>query len=383
MSRTPSGLRIPPGMQDLLPEEAALLEQLEGRLLSLFRQWAYHRVMTPTLEYAACVQPDVDREDQLYKFFDRQGRILVLRPEFTTPIARLVSTRLRGEELPLRLCYSGDVFRYSGARLREFRQAGVELIGSAEELGDAEVIALAVECLRTIGLTDFQFNLGHMGIFSGLMEEAGLNAELRAQLEDFLARKDIVGIEVLVAHSGLSQRVQELLLRLPYLHGHADILDEVVELSGRASVRAAVDSLRRVYGYLEDFGVARHVALDLGILRGFAYYTGAIFEGYVPGVGFPVIEGGRYDLLYTDFHNSLPATGFALNLGSMLDRVSLKAEEIDEVLVYGSNAGQLIHRCAELRSQGRRVRMLLRALSPAEAEALAAGRVFVNIDLER
>ena len=371
MLRTNLGLRIPEGMRDLLPEEIILQERLEEEILALFRQWSYQKVLTPTLEFTACVQPDMEQDDSLYKFFDREGRVLALRPELTTAIARLVSTRMRGRNFPLRLCYGADVFRNTSVRHREFRQVGVELVGSDQDLADAEVIALAVKAISGLGLKNYQFNLGHMGIFSGLMLEAGVDEGIQAKLEEALARKDMVGVESLVRQSGLPTRVQELLLRLPHFHGGEEILNEVLDWSERPAIREAVESLRRIYRYLNDFGVQNNVSLDLGILRGFSYYTGAVFEGYVPGMGFPVVEGGRYDALYADFGVPQPATGFAIHLGNLLEQFSLSPTESADVLVYGSDAEQIIRQCQALRAKGKRVEMALETIANDVAQKMA------------
>ncbi|MDP4127204.1 MAG: ATP phosphoribosyltransferase regulatory subunit [Bacillota bacterium] len=374
MLRTNLGQRIPEGMRDLLPEEIVIQERLEAEVLSLFGQWSYQKVLTPTLEFSACVQPDLEQADSLYKFFDREGRILAMRPELTIPIARLVSTRMRGSALPLRLCYGADVYRNTSVRHREFRQVGVELVGSSHELADAEVIALAVEAIAGLGIKNYQFNLGHMGIFSGLMLEAGVDEGLQAKLEEALARKDMVSVEKCVGQSGLPERVQELLLRLPHLHGGEEILDEVLEWSARPAIREAVESLRRIYQYLNDFGIQENVSLDLGILRGFSYYTGAVFEGYVSGMGFPVVEGGRYDTLYADFGVPQPATGFAIHLGNLLEQFPLSPTEGADVLVYGSDAKLIIHQCQVLRAKGKRVEMALGVIENEVAQAMAHQR---------
>ncbi|WP_407313051.1 ATP phosphoribosyltransferase regulatory subunit [Desulfosporosinus sp. SB140] len=371
MLRTNLGQRIPEGMRDLLPEEIAVQERLETEVMTLFQRWSYQKVLPPTLEFTACVQPDVEQVDSLYKFFDREGRILALRPELTIPIARLVSTRMRGANLPLRLCYGADVFRNTTVRYREFRQVGVELIGADQELADAEVIALAVEAIACLGIKNYQFNLGHMGIFSGLMLEAGVDEGFQTKLEEALARKDMVGVERLVQNSGLPERVQELLLRLPHFHGGEEILDEVLGWSTLPTIREAVESLRRIYRYLSDFGVQGNVSLDLGILRGFSYYTGAVFEGYVAGIGFPVLEGGRYDALYADFGSSQPATGFAIHLGSMLELFPLPVIEGADILVFGSDAKQIIRQCQELRAQGKKVEMAFEAMDKGAAQTMA------------
>ncbi|EGW36737.1 ATP phosphoribosyltransferase regulatory subunit [Desulfosporosinus sp. OT] len=371
MLRTNLGQRIPDGMRDLLPEELVVQERLEEEILALFRQWSYQKVLTPTLEFTACVQPDIEQDDSLYKFFDREGRILALRPELTMSIARLVSTRMRGGDFPLRLCYGADVYRNTAVRHREFRQVGVELVGSDQELADAEVIALAVEAIAGLGLKNYQFNLGHMGIFSGLMLEAGVDEGLQSKLEEALARKDMVGVERWVSQSGLPTRVQELLLRLPHFHGGEEILDEVLDWSERPAIQEAVEKLRKIYRYLNYFGVQENVSLDLGILRGFSYYTGAVFEGYVPGMGFPVVEGGRYDTLYSDFGVSLPATGFAIHLGTLLEQFPLSSTESADILVYGSDAEQVIRQCQALRAKGKRVEMVLGTIESDVAQKMA------------
>ncbi|MGI6119846.1 MAG: ATP phosphoribosyltransferase regulatory subunit [Desulfosporosinus sp.] len=371
MLRTNLGLRIPEGMRDLLPEEVSVQERLELDILTLFRLWSYQRVLTPTLEFCACVQPDIEQDDFLYKFFDREGRILALRPELTMPIARLVNTRMRGTDLPLRLCYSADVYRNTTVRYREFRQVGVELVGSDQELADAEVLALAVEAMAVTGLKNYQFNLGHMGIFSGLMLEAGVDAGMQAELEEALARKDMVAVESWVSQSGLPERVQELLLRLPHFHGGEEILDEVLLYSELPAIREAVESLRQIYRYLQHFGVQANVSLDLGILRGFSYYTGAIFEGYIPGMGFPIVEGGRYDTLYADFGNPQPATGFAIHLGNLLEHFPLPSVQGADVLVYGADAEKVIRQCQALRAKGKRVEMALEVLTGEDAHKKA------------
>jgi ATP phosphoribosyltransferase regulatory subunit len=378
MLRTSLGLRIPEGMHDTLPDEIILQDQAEAEVLKLFSVWSYQKVVTPTLEYGACIQPDEEKEDAFFKFFDRQGHVLVLRPELTTPIARMVSTRMRGGELPLRLCYAADVFRYSSVHRQEFRQAGVELIGSDSPVADAEVVALAVEALRRIGVKDFQINLGHMGIFTGIMDEIEIPAEFRLRYQEALARKDFVGIEQLVAQSGLTTKVQDILLRLPHLHGDEKMLNEVLEWSSKPAIQAAVEALRKIYQYLKDFGVQEYVSLDLGILRGFSYYTGVVFEGYVPGVGFPIVEGGRYDSLYEDFGYPLPATGFAINLGALTDS-PLQKLPAAEVLVYGRNISKVIQETHSLRQSGKKVEMILEVITEEEAETFAQRRGIKSI----
>ncbi|AFV02448.1 ATP phosphoribosyltransferase regulatory subunit [Dehalobacter sp. UNSWDHB] len=374
MERSSLGLKIPEGMLDLLPAELAQLEELEGRAIRVCKHWSYQKVATPGLEYRACVEPDADKDDHLYKFFDKNGHILALRPEFTTPIARMVATRQKGGQFPLRFCYSGDVYRNDSARYREFRQVGVELIGSDNDIADAEVVALAIEMMKTLEIKNFQLNLGHNGIFSGLAEEMKFATKVREELEDGIARKDMVKLEQIVSSNDLPESAKELLLSLPHLTGKEEVLDKLQNWTHIKPIRKAVESLRTIYLYLKEFGVQDYVSLDLGILRGFSYYTGAIFEGYLPGVGVPLIEGGRYDGLYADFGMDHGATGFAVNLGLMLEKaVDYELDKAD-VLVYGQSPGAVIKRCRELRKSGKKVEMALGFLAETDARNLASSR---------
>ncbi|UWG96065.1 ATP phosphoribosyltransferase regulatory subunit [Dehalobacter sp. DCM] len=380
MERSSLGLKLPEGMIDLLPAELARLEELESKAISVCRNWSYQKTKTPGLEYRACVEPDADKEDHLYKFFDRSGHALVLRPEFTTPIARMVATRQKGSQFPLRFCYSGDVYRNDYARYREFRQVGVELIGSDNDIADAEVIALAIEIMKVLEVNNFQLNLGHNGIFSGLAEEMKFDVRLREELEDGIARKDMVKLEKIIAGNDLPPDAKELLLALPHLTGKEDVLDKLQSWSHIQPIRRAAESLRTIYLYLKEFGVQDYVSLDLGILKGFSYYTGAIFEGYVPGVGVPLIEGGRYDGLYNDFGTRHGATGFAINVGLMLDQDTAFELDAAEVLVYGQSPGAVIKRCRELRKSGKKVEMALGFLTDNDARAMAASRCIALLE---
>ncbi|AGA68745.1 ATP phosphoribosyltransferase regulatory subunit [Desulfitobacterium dichloroeliminans LMG P-21439] len=379
MPRSSLGLRIPEGMHDILPNELALQDQAEDSVLDLFKAWAYQKIVTPTLEYGACIEPVEEEGDAFFKLFDRQGHVLVLRPELTTPIARMVSTRMRGGNLPLRLCYSADVYRYSKSHKQEFRQVGVELVGSASPLADAEVIALACEALGRISVRGFQINLGHMGIFTGIMDELGVSETFRINYQEKLARKDFVGIERLVKECGLEGRVQEILLKLPHLHGTEEMLGQVLEWSQEPILIKAVEVLRQVYHYLRDFGVQDKVSLDLGILRGFSYYTGAVFEGYVPGVGFPIVEGGRYDSLYGEFGDDYPATGFAINLKAIIEQLPPSQADLAEIFIYGQDTSKVITETQRLRQEGKKVEMSLVPLNQGEAEELATRKGFKDV----
>lgn len=380
MERSSLGLKLPEGMRDLLPVELAWLEELEEKTITVCKHWSYQKVATPGLEYRACVEPDANKEDHLYKFFDKNGHIITLRPEFTTPIARMVTARQKGGVFPLRFCYSGEVYRNDATRYKEFRQVGVELVGSGSELADAEVIALAIEMIKSLEIRNFQLSLGHNGIFSGLAEEMNFDAKLRENLEDGIARKDMVKLDSVISQNELPEAAKELLLLLPHLTGKEEVLDKLQKWSHIQPIRRSIESLRTIYNYLKEFGVQDYVSLDLGILRGFSYYTGVIFEGYLPGVGIPVVEGGRYDSLYADFGQNHPATGFAVNLGLMLEQLPEFEIEKADILVYGQSPGAVIKRCRELRKSGRKVEMALGFMTDPDARKLASARGIPDVE---
>lgn len=374
MERSAMGLKLPEGMKDLMPTELALLEELEGKALKTCQNWSFQRVKTSGLEYRACVEPDANKDDYLYKFFDKNGHIIVLRPEFTTPIARMVATRLKGSQMPLRFCYSGDVYRNGSTRFSEFRQVGVELVGAGSDLADAEVISLSVEIMKALQIRNFQISLGHNGIFSGLADEMNIDIKLRKELEDGIARKDMVKLEGLISQSDLPEAAKEFLLSMPHLTGKEEVLEKLQDWNHIQAIRRAVESLRTIFQFLKDYGVHEYVSLDLGILRGFSYYTGVIFEGYLPGVGIPVVEGGRYDNLYEDFGHNSPATGFAINLSILLEQFSEFEVDNPEVLVYGQSPGAVVKRCRELRKSGKKVEMALGFLTDTDARKIASSR---------
>jgi ATP phosphoribosyltransferase regulatory subunit len=244
-------------------------------------------------------------------------------------------------------------------------------VGSHADLADGEVIALAVEIARTLNFNKFQLRLGHNGIFSGLARELKFDEELRRQLEDEISRKNMVKLERTIEQSSLSADVKELLFSMPHLTGGEEVLDKLQTWGHIEAIAEAAESLRNIFRYLQHFGVKKEVTVDLGILRGFSYYTGVIFEGYLPGIGIPILEGGRYDRLYADFGLNHPATGWAMNLGLISEYQAGPEKEATMILVYGESVEKVIKHCRELRESGHQVEMALEDLTPQEAEQLA------------
>lgn len=376
--------QIPEGVKDRLPREAARVRSLFGSLGTVLGAWGYREVVTPAFEYleTATAGAGARRED-LYQFFDRKGRTLALRPDMTNAIARLAATKLAGEQLPLRLAYYANVFRHrerKSGSLHEIWQAGVELIGAASTAADAEMIALACEALAQTGLEGYKIGLGHVDFVEGLFEEVGLPAESQAELKDALVTRDLVAFEKGVFAAGLSSDAADLLLSLATFHGS---YDQAVERYGSVTNQRVTGALRQVgelLVLLQAYGVSEQVSVDLGLARGFGYYTGVVFEGYAPGVGAPVLGGGRYDQLLADFGGDAPATGLAIDIERLLSALErqgkLNGEHGPDFLVVceqGEEAAA-IARARELRSQGHTAEVdLLRRTDP-ELAAYARSR---------
>lgn len=358
----PGHSQIPHGVQDRFLAEAVRRRRAEATLRECFARWGYWEVIPPTFEYYEnlAVGAGPRLEQAMYRFFDRQGHTLALRADFTPQVARIAASKLYDQPMPLRCFYVGSLFRYEepqAGRQREFTQAGVELIGANTPAGDAEVVALAVAALEALGLAGFQVNLGQMAFFRALsrqMPEA-LLATVRQAIDHRNQSRLVAALDEVEAGR------RELLERLPDLVGGLEMLQEAqalcVRLEDAGPAMAALERLASVYRRLEAYGVADRIILDLSEVRGMDYYTGITFRGVVPGLGWPVISGGRYDDLIAQFGRPLAAVGFGLSVGRALlvqDAEGLPPLAAD-VLVHGCEDGACMAVVQELRQSGCRV----------------------------
>lgn len=325
--------QLPEGVADLFYAEAARKRAAEERLRQVFFSYGYTEIIPPTFEHyeSLATEAGAQLQEEMYRFFSREGRTLALRADMTIPIARIVGTKLYDQPLPLRFCYyAANVFRHEepqAGRRHEFTQAGVELIGAAGEQADAEVMILLVEALQKLGLRDFRISLGQVAFFKALMRESPIPAETMALLRQALDVKDDITLRRLVAELELPLGVAALFAALPQLQGGPEMLDSAERLSLEPAARAAVRSLRRVHELLVAAGVADYVQFDLAQVRGMDYYTGILFQVFVPGLGFPICSGGRYDDLIAHFGADLPAVGFAMGVERLL--LALEAQHVD------------------------------------------------------
>jgi ATP phosphoribosyltransferase regulatory subunit len=308
---------IPPGTRDLLPEEMRQLRALEGGLIEVFEARGYGEVATPALEYDEVLARGGGRGDHAaYRFFDEGGELLALRSEMTVPIARLVATRYAQADPPHRFCYLAGAYRAVSPQrgeMREFIQAGVELIGARSDEGTVEVIEVLEAALDAAGLGRAVIGLGDADLYRDLLVEYELPEEARRSVLARLAAHDLVGLEAELARTAVGAEQVATWLALSQLRGGPEVLERAREHSAPAVGRAA-DRLAGIYRALGEGPGGRRVQFDFGLQRDLGYYNGAILEVYDPAVGHVLGGGGRYDGLMKRFGLDLSAAGFALNL---------------------------------------------------------------------
>ncbi|MCD8248820.1 MAG: ATP phosphoribosyltransferase regulatory subunit [Lachnospiraceae bacterium] len=362
-------LHTPEGVRDIYNEECSRKLRLQQLLHDTLRRYGYQDIETPTFEFFDVFSREVGTvpSKELYKFFDREGNTLVLRPDFTPSITRAASKYFLEEDLPIRLCYMGNTFINSASyrgRLKENTQLGAELMGDASIDADAEIIALVIESLLSAGLKEFQVSVGHIAYFKSFLMEAGICQEDELTLRELISNKNYFGVEEFSARLDLDAAVRRAFIRIPYLYGSSEILDEAKSLAVNMVGAQAVDRLAKLYEILKLYGYERYVSFDFGIVSKYRYYTGILFQAYTYGTGEPVVKGGRYDTLLEHFGKKSPAVGFAVvvdQLLSALTRQNLAAEgEHRGILVVyreEERAAALSH-AKELRAQGKEVELL-------------------------
>lgn len=311
---------IPKGVATFLPEGTSKRREIERTILSLFSRWGYQEVITPIFEYLDVFSLGVGEEtlNRAYKFVDRAtGRMMVLRPDVTPQIARIAATLLSDQPLPLRLCYSANVFRHEeehAGREREIHQIGGELIGPSDADADAETISLAIEILQKLGLKSFKIALGQMAFTRGVLQPFESSPASFKRILGAVAKKDASQLEALIEEERVGPKVRKRVLALLDLFGGEEVFEAAKPLASDPVCKAALRRLREVYEILKRAGHQEALLIDLGEVRGFDYYTGTIFEIFADGLGAELGGGGRYDALLEKFGAPSSSTGFALHL---------------------------------------------------------------------
>ena len=356
--------QIPPGVQCFVGDEARRRRRIEETVLSVFEGWDYEEIIPPLFDYADVFTGET-LSSKMYSFVGRDGSVLALRPDFTSLLAKIAAGRLRDRPAPIRLYYSGEVVRYEpprAGRQSELFQMGLEHLGGEPRAADAEVLTIAAECLEELGAEGFVLSLGHVGVFTGLLAGSGIEGARLEGLRERVEAKDARGVRRALAEVDLAPEAKSALERLTTLAGGLEVLDQAAEAFACCpAAAAAVAELRAVAVAVSVAGLGSRLAVDLGEVRGLDYYTGLVFRAFVPGLGFEVGGGGRYDTLLARFGRPLPAVGFMLGL----DRVALLlARQKDEPApsaavaepVTGPDLGSALAEARTKRAAGTRVR---------------------------
>lgn len=373
-------LHTPEGVRDIYNDECEKKLILQDELLKVQKQYGYHPIQTPTFEFFDTFGREIGTtpSKDLYKFFDREGNTLVLRPDITPSIARCAAMYFGEENMPIRLCYMGNTFlnnnSYQG-RLKESTQLGAELLGDSTVDADAEIIAMVIDCLKKAGLKEFQLSVGHAEFFRGLTDAAGLNEEQEEELHDLISNKNYFGVTEFAETLNLNDDLKALFGMLGNLYTGADELQTAKKYADAyPRILNAIERLEELHQVLKIYGIDKYVSVELGIVSNYQYYTGIIFAGYTFGSGEPIVKGGRYDELLTYFGKESASIGFAIVIDQLMAALSRQKIEIpvqyqNELIIYGQEMrSEAVKKAMELRKCGSNVELMARDISKAEED---------------
>ena len=360
----------PEGVRDIYNGECVRKRGLQERLHCVFQKYGYQDIETPTFEYFEVFSREVGTipSKDLYKFFDREGNTLVLRPDFTPSIARACATYFDPDGEAVSLCYTGNTFINNSSfrgRLKETTQMGVERIGDDSAEADAELLAMTVECLLAAGLKEFQVSVGQVDYFKSLLREAEIPQETEKRLRELISQKNNFGVEELVEEQKIERELAVAFSELPQMYGSVEVLKKAKSLTSNARALEAVSRLEEIYEILKIYGYEKYITFDFGMLSKYQYYTGIIFQAYTYGTGEPIVKGGRYNELMKHFGKPAASIGFAIVIDTLLlalssQKVSFAQKEDRIVLSYKKEErAHAIQRAQELRAEGKNVTLRL------------------------
>ena len=364
-------LHTPEGVRDIYNGECEKKIQITSRMNREIRKYGYQPIQTPTFEFFDIFAREVGTTPSrdLYKFFDREGNTLALRPDMTPPIARAAAKYFMEDMAqPIRLCYEGNVYinnhSYQG-RLKETTQLGCEFIGENSVAADSEMISLVAEALKASGLTDFQISVSHVGIIRGLMEACSFTEEEEEALLDLIANKNFFGVEEFLDQRDLPEQIKELFSHLKNMYETPSQWQEAMALAEEyPRIYQALEHLKELHELLKVYGADGYVSYEPGMLSNYRYYTGVIFSGYTFGSGEAIVKGGRYDSLLSYFGKDAPAIGFALMVDQLLlaldrQKISVLEPTTKEAILYTpAFVKEAVLEAKKRRSQGRFVSLI-------------------------
>lgn len=355
-------VHTPEGVRDIYGAEYANKQNIQRLFGDKLHCYGYQDIQTPTFEFFDVFSREIGTtpSKELYKFFDKEGNTLVLRPDFTPSIARCAAKYFMDATIPLRFCYSGNNFINTDnlqGKLKETTQMGAELIGDASPEADAEMIAMLVDALRNAGLKEFQVSVGQIDFFKGLCAQAGLDEETELALREFISNRNDFGAQELLEGRGYSPDSVAALLRVSGLFGSYDILDTAMSIADNERSIKAVERLKQVYALLKLYGAEPYISFDLAMVSKYNYYTGVIFSAYTYQTGSAIAKGGRYDNLLGKFGKPAPATGFVVTIDDLFSaltrqKICPEPENRNLLLVYACDTARAIQEATRYRKDG-------------------------------
>ncbi len=356
-------VHTPEGVRDIYGDEYAKKLRVEGLMLEKARSYGYEDIQTPTFEFFDVFSKEIGTTPsrELYKFFDKEGNTLVLRPDFTPSIARCAAKYFADCNRPIRFCYIGNTFTNNSnlqGKLKETTQMGAELIGDPSVKADGEMAAMIIESLLFAGLKDFQLSVGNVEYFKGICAEAGLDEKTELELREFISGKNYFGAEELLIEKKIEKQYRDALLRLTDLFGSCDALGQAKALVHNRRSLNAVKRLEELYQVLCCYGAEKYVSFDLGMLSKYHYYTDMIWKAYTYGVGDAIVKGGRYDTLLDHFGKKAPAVGFVVGIDDLiaaLDRQGIETVIPSKAEIIGYTPDtfpKMLEKAREIRAKG-------------------------------
>lgn len=355
-------VHTPEGVRDIYGKECSNKQNIQRLFREKLHSFGYQPIQTPTFEFFDVFSREIGTtpSKELYKFFDKEGNTLVLRPDFTPSIARCAAKYFMDETIPLRFCYAGNNFINTNnlqGKLKETTQMGAELIGDDSPEADAEMIAMLVEALLNSGLKKFQVSIGQIDYFKGLCAKANLDEETELALREFISNKNEFGAQELLLNKNISDDSIKALLSVSSLFGSEEILEKAMEYADNPRSKKAIERLMQVYELLKIYGVDQYISFDLAMVSKYNYYTGVIFNAYTYQAGSAIAKGGRYDNLLEKFGKPAPATGFVVNIDDLVSALTRQKlcpelENKNLLLVYAGSFETAIKEAKKYRAEG-------------------------------
>ena len=330
---TPEGVRDSYGRENTAKQAA--LEEISKKI----HLYGYRDIQTPSFEYFDVFSNEIGTTPsrELYKFFDKEGNTLVLRPDFTPSVARCAAKYFMEEKRPLRFCYQGNTFCNTSdlqGKLKETTQIGAELMNDGGIEADGEMIAMLIECLLSAGLTEFQISVGNVEYFKGICEYLHMDPALEAALRDEISQKNYFAAEDLLKSEGFTKAERDLFLQIRDFMDTAEDLRKAAQTAPNERAFGAVKRLIDVWEVVDAYGLSKYVSFDLSLLSKYHYYTGIIFKGYTYGTGEPIASGGRYDQLLSYFGKKAPAIGLMISIDPLMEAMRRQhLEDVEEPVV--------------------------------------------------